>query len=69
MTEATAIITYASIMSRETARIALMIVALNDLDVKSGNILNAYVQMLMYRHLLQKRCRLLWVLSSLKMPE
>ena len=44
MTEALATITYASIVSRETARIALMIATLNDLEVKLGDILNAYVQ-------------------------
>ena len=44
MTEALATITYASIVSRETVRIALMMAALNDPEVKSGNILNAYVQ-------------------------
>ena len=32
------------LMSWETVKIALMIVALNDLEVKLGNILNAYVQ-------------------------
>ena len=31
-------------MSRETIRKALIIVALNDLEVKSGVIMNAYVQ-------------------------
>ena len=31
-------------MLRETVRIALMIAALNVLEVKLGNILNAYVQ-------------------------
>ena len=41
--KALATIMYASIVSRETVRIALMIAALNDLKVKSGNILNAYV--------------------------
>ena len=44
MTKTPATIMYASIMSRETVRIALMIAALNDVEVKSGNILNAYVQ-------------------------
>ena len=39
-----ATITYASIVLRETVSIALMIFALNDLEVKSGIILNAYVQ-------------------------
>ena len=36
--------TYASVMSRQRVRIALMIVTLNDLEAKSGGILNAYVQ-------------------------
>ena len=44
MTKAPATIMYASIVSRETVRIALMIATLNDLEVKLGNILNAYVQ-------------------------
>ena len=44
MTMATTAIAYASVVSRETVRIALMIAALNDLEVKSGAILNAYVQ-------------------------
>ena len=44
MTESPATIMYASIVLRETVRIALMIAALNDLEGKLGNILNAYVQ-------------------------
>ena len=44
MTEPLATITYANVVSRETVRIALMIATLDDLEVKSGNILNAYVQ-------------------------
>ena len=44
MPKAPATIMYASIVSRETVRIALMIAPLNDLEVKSGEILNAYVQ-------------------------
>ena len=43
MTKALATSTYASVMSRKTVRIALMIAALNDLEVKLGNVLNAYV--------------------------
>ena len=43
-TEALATITYASIVSRATVRIDLMIAALNDLEVKLGNILNDYIQ-------------------------
>ena len=44
MTKAQATIRYVSVVSRETARIALIIDILNDLDVKSGDILNAYTQ-------------------------
>ena len=44
MTKALAAILYASVVSRETVRIALMIATLNELQVKSGNILNASVQ-------------------------
>ena len=39
-----ATIMYASEESRETVRIALMIAALNDLEVKSGNISSTYVE-------------------------
>ena len=46
MTEALTTIMYARVVSRETVRIAVMIAALNDLEVKLGNILNAYVQAL-----------------------
>ena len=46
MTQEPATITYASIVSRETVRMALMIAALNDFEVKSGDILNAYVHAL-----------------------
>ena len=42
--KALATIMYASILSREIVRIALMIATLNELEVKPGNILNAYVQ-------------------------
>ena len=34
---------YASVMFRKTVKIALMTVTLNDLEVKMGEILNAYV--------------------------
>ena len=44
MAKASASFTCASTVSRETDRIVLMIAALNDLEVKSVNILNAYVQ-------------------------
>jgi hypothetical protein len=39
-TEAPATITYASVVSRETVRLALTIAALNDLEVKVGDVLN-----------------------------
>ena len=42
-TEAPATITYASVVSRETVRLALTIAALNDLEVKVGDVLNAYI--------------------------
>ena len=44
MTQALDTITYARIVSRETVRIASIIANLNDLEVKLGNIFNAYVQ-------------------------
>ena len=46
MTKVPATITYISVVSKETVRIALMIGTLNDLEFKSGNILNAHVQAL-----------------------
>ncbi len=42
-TEAPATITYASIVSRETVHIALLMAALNDLEVKIGDVLSAYI--------------------------
>ncbi len=42
-TKTPATITYASVVSRETVRIALLMAALNDLEVKIGNVLNAYI--------------------------
>jgi Reverse transcriptase (RNA-dependent DNA polymerase) len=42
-TEAPASLTYASVISRESVRIALTIAALNDLEVKIGDIENAYL--------------------------
>ena len=44
MTEALATTTYFSVESLETVRMSLMIAALNDLEVKSDDILNAYLQ-------------------------
>jgi hypothetical protein len=43
LTEAPATITYASVVSRETVRLALTFASLNDLEVKVGNVLNAYI--------------------------
>jgi hypothetical protein len=43
MTSALMIMTYASMVSRETIRIALTIAALNDLEAKAADILNAYI--------------------------
>ena len=43
MTTAPAAITYASVVSRETVRIALTLAALNDLEVKVGDVENAYI--------------------------
>ena len=42
-TEAPATITYASVVSRETVRIAHLMAALNDLEVKVGDVHNAYI--------------------------
>ena len=42
-TDAPPTITYASVVSRETVRIALLMAALNDLEVKVGDVLNAYI--------------------------
>ena len=44
ITKPPATIMYASVVSRETVRIALMIATLNDLDKKLGDIFNAYIQ-------------------------
>ncbi len=43
MTGAPMIMTYTSVVSRETIRIALTLAALNDLEVKAADILNAYI--------------------------
>jgi hypothetical protein len=42
-TKAPATITYANVVSRETMRLALTIAPLNDLEVKVGDVLNAYI--------------------------
>ncbi len=43
LTEAPATITYASVVSRETVRLDLTFASLNDLKVKVGDVLNAYI--------------------------
>jgi hypothetical protein len=42
MTKAPATITYASVVSHETIRTAFLMAALNDRNVKVGDVLNAY---------------------------
>ena len=42
-TETPKTLTYASVVSRESVRIALTLAALNDLEVKAGDIMNAYL--------------------------
>ena len=43
MTEMPADMTYASVVSRENARLSLMLAALNALEVKYGHVMNAYI--------------------------
>ena len=43
MTEAPARLTYASVISKESLKIALTLAALNDLEVKVADIQNAYL--------------------------
>ena len=43
MTETPKCMTYSSVVGRETVRIALTITALNDLQVKAGDVMNEYV--------------------------
>ena len=43
MTETSATLTYASVVSRESVMIALTLAALNDLEVKTAEIKNAYL--------------------------
>ena len=43
MTEAPKSMTYLTVVSRESVRVALMLAALNDLQVKSAKIQNAYL--------------------------
>eukprot|EP00978_Attheya_sp_CCMP212_P010641 scaffold25919_cov25-Attheya_sp.AAC.1 len=44
MTEAPATLTYTSVVSRESVRIALTLAALNDLEVKTEDVANAFLQ-------------------------
>jgi hypothetical protein len=43
VTEVPAVMTYSSVVSRESVRITLTLAALNDLEVKASNIMNAYL--------------------------
>ena len=43
MTETPKCMTYSSVVGRETVRIVLTIAALNDLQVKAGDVMNEYV--------------------------
>ena len=43
LTDPPASLTYASVVSRESVRIAFLIAALNDLDILAGDIQNAYL--------------------------
>ena len=43
LTTAPATITYASVVSHETVHLALTFASLNDLKVKVGDVLNAYI--------------------------
>ena len=43
MADAPAAITYASVVSRESVRLALVLAALNALEVKYGDMMNAYI--------------------------
>ena len=43
MTKAPVVVTYASVVPRKTVRIALTIAALNEIEVKCGDVMNAYI--------------------------
>jgi hypothetical protein len=43
MVETPPFLTYASVVSRDTVRIALLMAALHDLDVKAADVENAYL--------------------------
>ena len=44
MTDTPKCMTYSSVVSRDTVRLALTLASLNDLEVKAGDVMNAYVQ-------------------------
>ena len=41
--ETPAVVTYVSVVSRETVRITLMIASLNNLEVKASDVMNAFL--------------------------
>ena len=43
MTETPAAMTFASVVSRESTRLALMLAALNGIEVKCGDVMDAYI--------------------------
>lgn len=43
MTEAPKCMTYSSVVARDTVRLALTLAALNNLEVKVGDVMNAYI--------------------------
>lgn len=43
LTDPPSLMTYASVVSRDSVRIALLIAALNDLNILAGNMHNAYL--------------------------
>ena len=43
MTETPKCMTYSSVVARDTVRLALLLASLNDLEVKAGDVMNAYV--------------------------
>ena len=61
-TKASDTITYASVVLRELLRIAMMMISLNDFEVKLDNILCSGT---CYKRI----CGPLWVLSSARIPE
>ena len=64
-TEAPATITYASVVSRETVRIALLLAGLMDLEVKTADIENVYITALQTL----RKSTLSWDLSLVQMKK